>query len=159
MPPSAPPEPRPLLTINALHDRRVRQAKVNRETYKLILHQIYNRIERRNASRGSLDANIPLFVVGRPFYDARHAQRYVQSKLAVGGFQTQEVAPGRLRVSWVPPPPPRRKTAVPAQPRPARLLDPPAPAHAPAPSPAPASAASAAAVMREIQKLKTKYRV
>lgn len=153
MPPSAPPEPRPLLTINCLHDKRVKRAKVNRETYKIILHQIYNRIERRDASRGALDANIPAFLVGRPIYDMSHAQRYVQSKLAVGGFRTHEVAPGRLRVSWEPPPPPRKKVAVAAQPRPARLLD------SRRSSPPPPSSSPASSVLSELQRMKTKYRV
>lgn len=152
MPPSSTQlQQRPLLTVSSLHEKRFEKARVNRETYRGILHGVYNRIQRRGTPWGSFGVLVPAFVLGRPFYELSHACRYVTQKLRAGGFEVAEVdgSPGRLTVSWAPPPLPRRKAVSPPPPQKMQLREP-RPPKPPKPS-------AVQPILSHLTKLKSKY--
>ena len=90
-----------MLTVDEVRKIRLDKARVNHETYKGILAQVYTRIRQVATMHGvSLVARVPHLVPGRPVFNPAHAERYVTEKLRLGGFDVSPLGGGLLAVQW-----------------------------------------------------------
>jgi len=92
-----------MLTAMSLADGRMEQAKVNHETYRLILQQCYKCIRECNARRVfQTQYAVPAKYIGRQQYKHHHAVAYVRAKLVKGSFGVCAVPPTKtvLLICW-----------------------------------------------------------
>lgn len=152
-----------MLTVKELQKQREAKARVNHETYKMLLRQVQDRLRLRADNRcADLLWQVPPLVPGRPVYKVSHAARYITDKLRRGGFDVAPAAPAPdvhvLYISWAATQP--RPRPAPAR-APDRARDPPrdpsrAPPGAPPRAPEPALHASMDEATRTMERLKAK---
>lgn len=143
-----------MLTVRELQKQREARARVNHETYKMLLHQVQDRLRLRADNRASdLLWQVPPLVPGRPVYTVSHAARYITDKLRRGGFDVAPAAAAAdvhvLYISW-------RPVAPPSPPRRRKPRTPPAAAAAGAAEPRRGIAISVAEASRSLDRLKAR---
>lgn len=117
-----------MLRVEDLHHSRRQRASVNHESYKILLHKVYDRIRHRaSLNMSDIAYTVPPIIPGRPIYDQAHAARYITEKLQRGGFsvthsndQNNSIV---LAVSWPPPtakPPKAKEKAKAAKAKPTK---------------------------------------
>ena len=91
-----------LLTVHDVMQERVRRARTNHDTYRLVYARAVERIGRAAEMQGitSVTVEVPAFLIGRPPYDHDHAVRYTVDKLRRGGFSVENIGGGKVLVSW-----------------------------------------------------------
>lgn len=137
-----------MLRVEDLHHSRRQRASVNHESYKILLHKVYDRIRHRaSLNMSDIDYTVPPIVPGRPIYNQAHAARYITEKLERGGFSVTQRNDNNnsivLAVSW--PPPTAKPPAGKAKPKPNKPNKPPA--------------ASSNSISERLQNLKAKLKI
>jgi hypothetical protein len=91
-----------LLTVQDVLQERVRRARTNHDSYRLVYARAVERIGRAAEMQGitSVAVEVPAFLLGRPPYKHEHAVRYTIHKLKRGGFAVDDMGGGRVLVSW-----------------------------------------------------------
>jgi hypothetical protein len=91
-----------LLTVQDVLQERVRRARTNHDSYRLVYARAVERIGRAAEMQGitSVAVEVPAFLLGRPPYKHDHAVRYTMHKLKRGGFAVDDMGGGRVLVSW-----------------------------------------------------------
>ncbi len=97
-----------MLRVEDLHHSRRQRASVNHESYKILLHKVYDRIRHRaTLDMSDIAYTVPPIIPGRPIYNPGHAARYITEKLKRGGFSVTQSTDANnsivLAVSWPPP--------------------------------------------------------
>lgn len=91
-----------MLTVRELQEQRHAKARVNHDTYKLLLRQVQDRLRARAENKCTdMVWSVPPFVPGRPVYTTRHAARYVSEKLRRGGFDVSVASSEDVHILYV----------------------------------------------------------
>ena len=89
-----------MLYAKDLNEASLKKEKTKNEVYKLILEDVYKKIQRRNQNNiKMLKTTIPLIKLGYPLYNIQSAVAYVHKKLTKGGFKVL-ICNNILDISW-----------------------------------------------------------
>lgn len=93
-----------MLTTQSIQQKRIKRAKVNHTTYKLLYNVLTNKIRAMQDVRPptfKCSWQLPSMYPGRPLFSQERAARYIRDKLVWGGFDVNvDWDTYMIHVSW-----------------------------------------------------------
>ena len=89
-----------VLSVNELKDESKLKHRKNKELYKELLNNIYEKIHKKNKEGlHSLIYILRPIVLGKPLINTDHAGAYIQKKLCQGKFYTH-IIHNKIYIDW-----------------------------------------------------------